>query len=480
MYYKYRGNSKYTDMIFSTGKVHLSTAKALNDPFECSLEAIGSDWKREKILDMKQAGIAGFAIQLRQCIGENSPFFGIHPGGLSQILDTLSQQTNITSAYAYYKSVMLQANGNPPSDPEALFANLDDQLNKVGIFSLSSSCSVQLLWAHYAEEHKGICIGFAPEAGRKLCNPEHFLKVAYADEIPKMSDHGFKVQMTMSVDEAGRPYTSAFKIAFSDQTFQSAISTKPLCWAYEEEWRYVEPLGGDCEWPGRISEIVFGLNCPLEKREHYIDLATRNVPNEVYLYEMVKQAGGNQVVRLPYSIAKTTPLISPASSEATDLEGNTIKQLSAEQFAHEVMRLIEIKDFNEAFAQIDSNLCDTPGNPHLLNLKAMALGMSGDHPGALAVFDTLDTMFPDQPDLLYQKSCALSRLDRHAEAIELLKKANALDHSDPSIPFNLGVEIIKSGGNIDDAKSMLNTARLMGHPRAHLVIKAISEQAGAA
>ncbi|MDD2917482.1 DUF2971 domain-containing protein [Rhodoferax sp.] len=438
-----------------------------------------SNWRKldkKKTLEMKSAGIAGFVIAVHKSIKERTPFFGVNPDELPHILEILSQKTDIASSYEYYKDVMLRVNGHPSSNPDTLFENLDDQLNQVGIFSLSSSCSVQLLWAHYAEDHKGICIGFSPEEGKKFCSTENFMKVIYSDEIPRMSDEGFNVQMSMSVDESGRPYTSSFKIAFSDKTFQSAIRTKPTCWAYEEEWRYVEPLGGDYEWPGRISEIVFGLKCPQKVREHYINLATRNIPNEVLLYEMVKQEGGNKVVRTPYKIEKTTPPISLASGKTVDQDGNKIKQLSVEQFAHEVMRLLEKRDFEEALYQLDSNSSDSPDSPHLLNLKAMALGMSGDHEGALDVFSKLNNMFPDQPDILYQQSCALSALLRNSEAIELLKKANELDHNDPSIPFNLGVEIIRGGGDIEYAKGVLNTSRLMGHPRAALVLKSLNEQ----
>ncbi len=475
MYYKYRGNSKYTEMIFSTGKVRLSTAHVLNDPFECSLQAIGADWIKEKTLEMKRAGIAGFLSTLHEAIESGTSFFGLNADELPQILEMLSQKGDIDGAYEYYKDVMLRLNGHPPSDPDALFSNLDDQLNQVGIFSMSASCLVQLLWAHYAEDHKGICIGFSPEEGKKLCSSEHFLKVIYSDEIPKMSDEGFNVRMDMSIDQSGRLYASSYQIAFTDKTFQTAIRTKPTCWAYEEEWRYVEPLGGDYEWPGKLSEIVFGLKCPQDKREHYIDLATRNVPNEVFLYEMVKQEGASRVVRVPCVIEKTKPMLSIPSQKQVDKDGNRIRQLSSDQFAHEVMRLIESGDIEEALCQIDSNLHDSPDSPPLLNLKALALGVSGDHEGALAVFAKLNHMFPGQPDLLYQQSCALSSLLRHSEAAELLKIANELDHNEPSIPFNLGVELIRSGGDLDYARNVLNTARLMGHPKAALVLKSLNE-----
>lgn len=472
MFYKYRNDSQYTELIFTTGKVHLSTANALNDPFECSLQEIGKDWIAEQTKQMKSAGVSGFVMGAHRAIESGAPFFGLSPSETKDLLEKFSKENSLESSYEFFKKTMIKLNGHPPSDCDNFFSNIDQQLNEVGIFSLSTSSLIQLLWAHYTEDHKGICVGFSPTEGGKLNDPEHCLEVSYTDSIPKMAEEGFKSQMSFSMAESGNLYASSYQLSFSDDTLRSAISSKPTCWSYEKEWRYVEPVGGEFSWPGRLCEIVFGLKCPEDRRQYYIELAERNVPNEVFLFEIVVKPGSNEIERIPYKKDKTIPLM-PLETEHVDGNGNKVKKLSIEQFSHEIMELIKKGDTDEALYQVNNNLEDSPDAPHLLNLKAMAFGFSGKHEDALSMFQKLDKLFPNNVENLYQQSCALGALNRNDEAIELLRKANELDHSDSSIPFNLGVELIKTGGDISEAKALLNTAKLMGHPRANLVIKEI-------
>lgn len=471
MFYKYRTDSHYTEQIFTSGKVHLSTASALNDPFECSLQEIGKDWINDQVTSMKSAAILGFIMEANKSIKTKIPFFGLVTKEIKAVLVALERKEDLESKYKYLKKMMYKFNGHPPSDCDNFFSNIDNQLNNVGIFSMSTSPLIQLLWAHYTQDHKGICIGFTPTEEGKLNNPEHCIQVLYSDSIPKMSSDGFKSQMDFSLSSLGKLYVSSFHVSFSDKTFQSAISTKPNCWAYEKEWRYVEPFGGEYEWPGKISEIVFGLKCPEERREHYINLAERNVPNEVFLYEIVIKNGTNQIERIPYRIEKTIPLM---KNSKIDINENKIKILSFEQFSYQIDELVKEGNIQKALSEIDINLKQSPDDPNLLNLKAITLGFYGKHEDALSIFQKLNEQYPNIADNLYQQSCALNALNRNYEAIDLLRKANELDHNDSSIPFNLGVMIIQTGGDEKEAKLFLRIAKLMGHPRADFVIRELN------
>ena len=474
MFYKYRTDSHYTETIFTTGKVHLSTASALNDPFECSLQEIGKDWINSQITEMKSAAVLGFIMTAKKSIKDKTSFFGLTGKEIKVILVDLSRKKDLESKYSYFRKTMHKFNGHPPSDCDNFFSNIDNQLNNVGIFSMSTCPLIQLLWAHYTQDHKGICIGFDPTKEGKLSNSEHCLQVTYSNSIPKMSSNGFKSQMDFSFSSLGKLHVSSFHVAFSDKTFQSAISTKPKCWEYEKEWRYVEPFGGEYEWPGKLSEIVFGLKCPEERRKHYINLAERNVPNEVYLYEIVIKNGTNEIERIPYKIKKTIPLMKNTKTKQNDENDNEKKILSPEQFSYEMYELIKKGNINEALSEININLEQFPNNPNLLNMKAIALGFEGQHEDALSIFQKLDEEYPNMPDNLYQQSCALHALNRDEEAINLLKKAHELDHNNPSVPFNLGVMIIQNDGDEKEAKLFLKTAKLMGHPNAEMIINELN------
>jgi hypothetical protein len=154
MLYKYRADSKYTEMIFTTGKVHLSTATALNDPFECTLQKIGEDWISQKVSEMQLAGVFGFLTAARRATTDKLGFFGLSEGDIQNVIREISAIKDMNEAYNYYRDFMIRANGHPPSDCDNLFSNLDQQLNDVGIFSMSARTDHPLLWAHYAGDQR--------------------------------------------------------------------------------------------------------------------------------------------------------------------------------------------------------------------------------------------------------------------------------------------------------------------------------------
>lgn len=302
MFYKYRSDSEFTDQIFKSRQVYLATAEGLNDPFECSLQDIGRDWIAEKVLEMKQAGVAGFLLTAKMSMDNKESFFGYSGSQIEDILNSVRNHSGIEETYAFYVEFIREHTGQPPSDCNRFFSGIDAQLNSVGIFSMSKRPDHPLMWAHYAGEHTGICIGFEATKNSKMEHPEHFLPVNYSDSLPELNDDGFQAAMTMSMGAQGRVHTSSFKIAFSDKTFQAAITTKPTCWRYEEEWRYIEPYPGLFDWPGRISELTFGLKCSDERQEHFVRLAEKHIPNEVSLYEIRKKHGTNALERCRYGM----------------------------------------------------------------------------------------------------------------------------------------------------------------------------------
>lgn len=57
---------------------------------------------------------------------------------------------------------------------------LHEILDKIGVFSLTETISEQLLWAHYADAHRGVAIEFDPQSGL-FTNAQ---KVVYTNELP--------------------------------------------------------------------------------------------------------------------------------------------------------------------------------------------------------------------------------------------------------------------------------------------------------
>jgi len=307
-FYKYRTDSVFTEQIITSGQIYLSTAEGLNDPFECSLQDLNRKWFEKKIIELKQAAVFGFVIEARRAIKDNLYFFGLTPAETVQMLEDIREK-DTDKAFSCRQMIMKAHTGYAPAEPDRLFVQLNQQLLDVGIFSMSANPGHQLMWAHYGGEHTGLCLGFKNVIESKLSNPDHFLPVIYSDQLPEMQE-GFNVEMAFSMNENGVLYTSSYKIAFADKTFQKAITTKPTCWQYEEEWRYVEPYPGLFTWPGPLSGITFGLKCRSERRHYYIDLVETHIPYPVIFFEMRKKHGTNELERVPFEISASKPKVS--------------------------------------------------------------------------------------------------------------------------------------------------------------------------
>lgn len=89
---------------------------------------------------------------------------------------------------------------------------------RYGIICMSSSWKSPVMWAHYAEKHKGVCLGFD-------VRKEHLKQVDYLpgrlddllSENPKLSD-------------------------FNIEKIYTLFTTKASEWSYENEWRFIYPL----------------------------------------------------------------------------------------------------------------------------------------------------------------------------------------------------------------------------------------------
>ena len=123
---------------------------------------------------------------------------------------------------------------------------------KAGIISFSASWHNPLLWGHYGDNHRGICLGFeVPEAA--------LIKVNYVKE---------RISATPS-----------YKAMESMRYPVELVGTKFDHWRYEEEYRLVSRLGPRDPVSGLyfapfqpdicLTEIVFGASCqvPLDDVE---------------------------------------------------------------------------------------------------------------------------------------------------------------------------------------------------------------------
>ena len=126
-------------------------------------------------------------------------------------------------------------------NPELFVGIIKDQidkiLNKLGFACFSKQATNLLMWSHYANFHKGLCIEFDITLDKGFFN--NLSPMDYLDEMPK--------------------FTYPFKMG--DAIFHKALTTKHKGWVNEEELRVVRSEHGRCTFdPKCVKSIYFGID----------------------------------------------------------------------------------------------------------------------------------------------------------------------------------------------------------------------------
>lgn len=133
---------------------------------------------------------------------------------------------------------------------------------KVACFSLVYD--EMLLWSHYADEHKGVCLIFEKDI---LTGPDSLEKfdepIDYIEEKKVKPDFREKLQINF-IDEG--------KIALSLKNDKEVIFKKLKCWEYEKEYRIFAKESFNNKTAGNSSKfnkqalkgIIFGERCSLD------------------------------------------------------------------------------------------------------------------------------------------------------------------------------------------------------------------------
>ena len=157
-----------------------------------------------------------------------------------------------SGVFSKYLKQKGRSTGNRQNDYEIFLKGLqtfeDKDINKLGVFSMSQINDNILMWSHYANQHKGFCIGFVRNNDNLLGDIEKTQPVEYDCNYPEVDP----------LDENGNHGLSIFT---------KMLFTKAKNWEYEKEWRLVYAEGDKEEpLPAAISSIIFGLRMPEEHR----------------------------------------------------------------------------------------------------------------------------------------------------------------------------------------------------------------------
>lgn len=159
----------------------------------------------------------------------------------------------------------------------ANWAKRNAWLDNCAILSLTRSPLNPLMWAHYADAHRGFVIGFdALAAGFAEATPNlvpaQFGSVIYTNRRPQ---HEI---VTNAIMRIGEEYSFRHDIY---EKLQRLFLYKPICWSYEEEVRVVKCVHG-IEGNNILPSGTFTIY-ETDDRKLFLVTLPENAVKEVYL-----------------------------------------------------------------------------------------------------------------------------------------------------------------------------------------------------
>jgi hypothetical protein len=142
------------------------------------------------------------------------------------------------------------------------FSRFYKEVKNYGIYSLSKTEKDELLWAYYANSHKGFCIEYDLEILLKIKSVNLNCIVQYDENLPKLN------------------FSSVFHHNSISKLTKLILGTKSKRWLHEDEIRIIINHFGKVEYDARaVKAIYFGFKMP----KTYLDLHENNMklPNEL-------------------------------------------------------------------------------------------------------------------------------------------------------------------------------------------------------
>jgi hypothetical protein len=144
---------------------------------------------------------------------------------------------------------------------------LKDSINSYGVVCYSNNYINNLLWAHYANQHKGMCLVFEVPDEKS----SELYKVKYQKKFPE-------INLTDDAD--------------THEEIKTIVTTKSIEWEYENEYRQIFiDKNMLYKYPGELVEIIFGCRASIEDIEMVTNIAVSK--NSTIIISKIHLDNGN-------------------------------------------------------------------------------------------------------------------------------------------------------------------------------------------
>ena len=147
------------------------------------------------------------------------------------------------------------------------------QFADFGVFALSQTSVSELLWAHYADNHRGVVLTYRFDASLFADSPHEFVGFDFV----KYGQNAVTEYLQSAAIDQQKPN------GFVEELGRLYLTAKSEAWRYEEEVRIIRTTSGPMEIPrGTLSGIIFGLRTPQADVEHITALAKQHTDCDAF------------------------------------------------------------------------------------------------------------------------------------------------------------------------------------------------------
>jgi hypothetical protein len=237
-----RGDArKYVERSINNNELFFAAPDDLNDPYDCqiALDMSGTDleWRTHLKNSLKQAASRS---------GRRTSFMDRHRAASKLILD----KRHIGLDGGEFRKVT----------------------NSFGIACFSGLIDNQLMWSHYADNHRGICLMYMPSRDPSgLLSAFH--EVHYSNEYPKIR--------LVDLPKIG------------PSVVESLLLTKSKEWQYEFEYRIIKPYGARKSFnyhPNALAAVILGARISQDDEKEVVSWA-RAHPSKPLVHRAELQFG---------------------------------------------------------------------------------------------------------------------------------------------------------------------------------------------
>lgn len=296
--YKYRAFNTNSLRLLCRDEVYYANPNSFNDPLDCK-PTIHIDTNRVYLLEklyyrmlIKACDKNQLSYQMLQTAYDKEPTLTeikkrmakeIKEQALKEIRNERYMSTEIgdfktePTAEEYYIRRLVSA----------IQLLLDKEMASRGVLSLSERWDCPLMWSHYSDEHRGICLEY--DTSQNLCS-----------QIKSVDYQGPRsINLTDLIE-----WKLHKSVEAEDSILNTYFFTKARDWEYEEEWRDIYLSNGSKPSPFRISGVYFGLRCDIAVKTSIVNLLYKFI-QRISFYELYELKNEFRLERRKVDIDET-------------------------------------------------------------------------------------------------------------------------------------------------------------------------------